>query len=51
MSRLGSPCVMKFGYFTALSDVEYDSDIIIEHEDPTYPGHEGLRRGAKFLRQ
>ena len=37
--------------FVALSDVEYDGDMIIEHEDPTYPGHEGLRRGAKFLRQ
>ena len=37
--------------FTALSDIAYDRDIIIEHEDPTYEGHEGLRRGAKFLRQ
>lgn len=39
------------GIFVALSDVKYDGDIIIEHEDPTYPGEEGLRRGAKFLRQ
>ena len=37
--------------FTALSDIAYDRDIIIEHEDPTYEGHEGLRRGEKFLRQ
>ena len=37
--------------FVALSDVKYDGDIIIEHEDPTYEGEEGLRRGAKFLRQ
>ena len=38
-------------FFIALSDIAYDRDIIIEHEDPTYEGHEGLRRGAKFLRQ
>ena len=37
--------------FTALSDIKYDGDIIIEHEDPTYEGEEGLRRGIKFLRQ
>lgn len=37
--------------FVALSDIRYDGDIIIEHEDPTYAGEEGLRRGAKFLRQ
>jgi sugar phosphate isomerase/epimerase len=36
--------------FIALSDVKYDGDIIIEHEDPTYGGDEGLRRGCKFLR-
>jgi sugar phosphate isomerase/epimerase len=39
------------GIFIALSDVTYDGDIIIEHEDPTYEGEEGLRRGGKFLRQ
>ena len=39
------------GIFTALSDIKYDADIIIEHEDPTYEGEEGLRRGGKFLRQ
>jgi sugar phosphate isomerase/epimerase len=37
--------------FIALSDVKYDGDIIIEHEDPTYGGDEGLLRGIKFLRQ
>jgi len=37
--------------FIALSDIKYDGDIIIEHEDPTYGGDEGLRRGIKFLRQ
>lgn len=37
--------------FVALSDIKYDGDIIIEHEDPTYGGDEGLRRGLKFLRQ
>jgi sugar phosphate isomerase/epimerase len=39
------------GIFVALSDIKYDGDIIIEHEDPTYAGEEGLRRGGKFLRQ
>ena len=39
------------GIFTALSDIKYDGDIIIEHEDPTYEGEEGLRRGHKFLQQ
>ena len=39
------------GIFVALSDVKYDGPMIIEHEDPTYEGEEGLRRGAKFLRQ
>ncbi len=39
------------GIFTALSDIHYDGDIIIEHEDPTYAGEEGLRRGIKFLKQ
>lgn len=37
--------------FIALSDISYSGDIIIEHEDPTYEGEEGLRRGCKFLRQ
>jgi sugar phosphate isomerase/epimerase len=37
--------------FTALSDIKYDGDIIIEHEDPTYEGEEGLRRGYKYLKQ
>jgi sugar phosphate isomerase/epimerase len=37
--------------FVALSDIKYDGDIIIEHEDPTYEGEEGLRRGYKFLKQ
>ncbi len=37
--------------FVALSDIKYDGDIIIEHEDPTYGGEEGLRRGHKFLKQ
>jgi sugar phosphate isomerase/epimerase len=37
--------------FVALSDVKYDGDIIIEHEDPTCDGDEGLRRGYEFLRQ
>jgi len=37
--------------FVALSDIRYAGDIIIEHEDPTYEGEEGLRRGNKFLRQ
>lgn len=37
--------------FVALSDIKYDDDIIIEHEDPTYEGEEGLRRGCKYLRQ
>lgn len=37
--------------FVALSDINYNGDIIIEHEDPTYGGAEGLRRGSKFLRQ
>lgn len=39
------------GVFVALSDIQYAGDMIIEHEDPTYPGEEGLRRGRKFLRQ
>jgi sugar phosphate isomerase/epimerase len=39
------------GIFTALSDIQYNGDMIIEHEDPTYAGEEGLRRGCKFLRQ
>jgi sugar phosphate isomerase/epimerase len=39
------------GIFVALSDIKYTADIIIEHEDPTYAGVEGLRRGCKFLRQ
>ncbi len=39
------------GIFVALSDIRYDGPMIIEHEDPTYEGEEGLRRGAKFLRQ
>ena len=26
--------------------IKYDGDIIIEHEDPTYGGDEGLRRNA-----
>ncbi|MEI8190855.1 MAG: sugar phosphate isomerase/epimerase family protein [candidate division NC10 bacterium] len=39
------------GIFVALSDIKYAGDIIIEHEDPTYAGEEGLRRGGKFLRQ
>lgn len=37
--------------FVALSDIKYDGAIVIEHEDPTYDGEEGLRRGYKFLRQ
>ncbi len=37
--------------FVALSDIKYAGDIIIEHEDPSFEGEEGLRRGHKFLRQ
>jgi sugar phosphate isomerase/epimerase len=39
------------GIFIALSDIKYSGDMIIEHEDPTYEGEEGLLRGCKFLRQ
>ena len=39
------------GIFVALSDIKYAGDMIIEHEDPTYAGEEGLLRGCKFLRQ
>ena len=40
--------------FVALTDIGYDGDISIEHEDPLLGGErtdEGLRRGYKFLRQ
>jgi len=40
--------------FTALDDLGYKGDIIIEHEDPIFSGErrdEGLRKGLKFLRQ
>jgi len=37
-------------FFVALSDISYEGDVIIEHEDPTFGGQDGLRRGHKFLR-
>jgi sugar phosphate isomerase/epimerase len=39
------------GIFKALKDIHFTGDIIIEHEDPTYGGEEGIRLGEKFLRQ
>lgn len=39
--------------FTALYDVNYKGDIIIEHEDPVFSGKrtdDGLRLGLKYLR-
>ena len=36
--------------FVALSDIQYAGDIIIEHEDPTFQGEEGLTKGIRFLR-
>lgn len=36
--------------FIALSDVCYAGDIIIEHEDPTFAGEEGLLKSARHLR-
>jgi sugar phosphate isomerase/epimerase len=39
------------GIFKALADIGYTGDVIIEHEDPTYAGEEGIRLGGQFLRQ
>jgi len=36
--------------FVALSDIRYAGDIIIEHEDPTFAGEEGLLKAARTLR-
>lgn len=40
--------------FTALADIAYRGDLVIEHEDPVFAGErrdQGLRLALKFLRQ
>jgi sugar phosphate isomerase/epimerase len=42
------------GVFSALADIRYDGDMIIEHEDPVFSGdqfEEGLRLGLRHLRK